>query len=210
MEPDRVRRSLPLVLGWLLAAVAALAVASWGVALVGSSVTDRRPAPLTASQVDERLDELATSTSTSTTSSAPSSVPGSEDEPTTSSSTPDESNGDGATTTTAPRTATTAQPSSATTTASPAAPPTTAAPAETRTYSLEGGTVTLRFEPGRVTVVFANPAQGFDVEVEPEHVNGVKVEFESPTHRSRVDGWWDGGPRDRVSERDDSDGDDSD
>lgn len=199
---------MPLVLGWLLAAAAALAVASWGVALVGSSVTDRRPAPLTASQVDERLDELATSTSSSSTSVPSSPVPGADDE-STSTSTPGAPDGDRSTTSVAPPTATTAG-SSPATTPPPAAPSTTDAPAETRTYSLEGGTATLRFEPGRVTVVFANPAQGFDVEVEPEHVNGVKVEFESETHRSRVDGWWDGGPQDRVSERDDADGDESD
>ena len=63
-----------------------------------------------------------------------------------------------------------------------------------------GGTAALRFSPGGVTVVFANPANGFDVEVEPEHVNGVKVEFESEAHTSRVEGWWDGMPQERVEE----------
>ena len=29
--------------------------------------------------------------------------------------------------------------------------------------------------------------------------------FESATHRSRVTGWWDGGPRDEVDERADDD-----
>ena len=38
------------------------------------------------------------------------------------------------------------------------------------------------------------------VVVEPEHGNGVKVEFESEAHESRVYGWWDGGPVERVSE----------
>lgn len=78
---------------------------------------------------------------------------------------------------------------------------------ETRTYALVGGTVSLRFEPSGVTVAFANPAGGFDVEVEEEHGNGVRVEFESESHRSRVTGWWDGGPRDEVDDRPDRDDD---
>lgn len=103
-----------------------------------------------------------------------------------------------ATSTTAPATPPATTPPPAT-----APPATAAAPDETRTYNLRGGNVALRFRPAGVTVVFANPAPGFTVEVEPEHVNGVKVEFESETHRSRVDGWWDGGPRDRVREDED-------
>lgn len=90
--------------------------------------------------------------------------------------------------------------SAAATTAPPAT--TTPPPAgETRTYAMVGGTVSLRFEASGVTVAFANPAAGFEVEVEPDHGNGVKVEFDSETHRSRVTGWWEGGPRDEVEER---------
>ena len=33
------------------------------------------------------------------------------------------------------------------------------------------------------------------VDSEPEHGNGVKVEFESDGHESRVDAWWDAGPQ---------------
>jgi hypothetical protein len=64
--------------------------------------------------------------------------------------------------------------------------------------------VSLRFSPSGVTVVWANPNPGFDVSQEPEQGNGVKVEFRSDTHRSRVDGWWDGGPQERIREEPDS------
>lgn len=193
MPAERARRTLPLVLAWMAAAAVAVAVASWGVALVGRSVTEDRPAALASAEVEERLSEVAaTASTTSSTSSTP--------PPAGETTTPA---GPAGPATTAPR------PSPTTTVAPPPAPaPTTVAPApapvaETRTYTLVGGTASLRFEPSGVTVVFANPAQGFDVEFEPEHGNGVRVEFESGTHESRLDGWWDGGPRERKEERPD-------
>jgi len=93
------------------------------------------------------------------------------------------------------------QSASSTTTAPPgSAPTTTAVPpdgasATTRTYRMEGGVVTLRFSPAGVELVGATPNEGFGVDSEPEHGNGVKVEFESDSHESRVDAWWDGGPQ---------------
>ncbi|MGH9084146.1 MAG: hypothetical protein ACRDYW_01720 [Acidimicrobiales bacterium] len=96
-------------------------------------------------------------------------------------------------------------PTTSDSTATSAVPPTTVpvdAPAETRTYALVGGTATLRFTPQGVTVVTATPNPGYSVDVEAENVNGVKVEFESDAHESRVDGWWDGGPVERVRESD--------
>lgn len=77
---------------------------------------------------------------------------------------------------------------------------TTDAQAETRTYALVGGTAALRFAPSGVSVLYATPKPGFTVETEPEHVNGFRVEFESDAHRSRVAGWWEGGPQDRTRE----------
>jgi hypothetical protein len=99
-------------------------------------------------------------------------------------------------------------PSASTTSTTAPAPPTTAPPAttgtaaaaETRTYNVVGGSVTLRFAPEGVTVVLATPNPGFAVAVEPEHGNGVKVEFDGDSHRSRVDGWWESGPHERVRE----------
>ena len=178
---------------WVLAAAGALAVAWQGVGLVTNQVTEDRPAPLSAAQVRDRLDE-ETSTTTSST------VAGALGSPTTTGATsPPTSAPAGRPGTTSPpaTTATTAPAAAATST-------TTAVPAETRTYNLVGGSVSLRFSPSGVTVVWANPNAGFDVEQEPENGNGVQVEFRSETHRSRVDGWWDGGPQDRVREEPDS------
>jgi hypothetical protein len=91
------------------------------------------------------------------------------------------------------------QAASSTTTTRGGAPTTTAPPADAsatiRTYRMEGGVVTLRFSPAGVDVVGATPNEGFTVDTEPEHGNGVKVEFESDGHESRVDAWWDGGPQ---------------
>jgi hypothetical protein len=92
------------------------------------------------------------------------------------------------------------QSASSTTTAPDGAPTTTTAPpvdasATTRTYRMDGGVVTLSFTPAGVDVVGATPNEGFTVDTEPEHGNGVKVEFESDGHDSRVDAWWDGGPQ---------------
>lgn len=197
---------------WLAAAVAAVAVASWGVALVGRSVTDSRPAPLSAAEVQERL-ELAGGPVT-TAGEAPSPSSG---------ATPSDATAGGPSGAIAPgpaapgSAAPTGGAAPATTAPAPpatATPPVSAAPpaavgsasaGETRTYQVVGGTVSLRFEPSGVSVVFANPAQGFEVEQEPEHGNGVRVEFEGEDHRSRVTGWWDGGPQDQVDEQTDDD-----
>jgi hypothetical protein len=81
-----------------------------------------------------------------------------------------------------------------------AAPPADAS-ATTQTYRMEGGVVTLRFSTAGVAVVAASPNEGFDVDWEPEHGDGVKVEFESDAHESRIDAWWDGGPQ--VERRED-------
>ncbi|MCO8126126.1 hypothetical protein NHL50_02775 [Acidimicrobiia bacterium EGI L10123] len=192
MPADRARRAIPLAVAWVAAAVIAVAVASWGVALVGRSVTEERPAALASAEVEERLAEVASTAPGSSTSTT---LPSTEETATT------EVGSDAAVpATSAPG------PAPTTTTVPPAttAPPPTAAPAgETRTYTLVGGTASLRFTPSGVTVVFANPAQGFDVEIEPEHGNGVKIEFENDAHESRLEGWWEGGPQDRIEERPD-------
>lgn len=170
--------------GWFAAGVLAVLLGSVSVSMVGHRVTGSRPAPLNASEVRHEL-EVGTVTST-----------------------------------TVPLVPTTAPPPpTTTTTASPTAPPpsrpvtsttmTTVAtthrtePAELRTYTLVGGTVTLRFAASGVTVEVATPNPGFALDVELAHDTGVRVELESDEHRSRVEGWWDGGPRDEVHEEDD-------
>ena len=188
-----MRRTVVLAAIWIVVAIGAVTIAWQGVGVVGNQVTDDRPAPLAASEIESRLAEASTTTSApgaagtsssttpSTTAAAAPVVPG---------------NDPGAA---GPNVSPTSQPGPAPTAAT--TPPSTAPPAaETRTYNLHGGTASLRFSPSGVTVVFANPAPGFAVSVEPEHGNGVKVEFESDTHESRVDGWWENGPVDRVQE----------
>lgn len=175
---EAMRRTLALAAVWLVAAAIALTVAWQGVSVVGDQVTDDRPAPLAAAEIENRLEAAAAAgSSTSSTSGA-----------------------GAATTSPAPSSA----PSTAAPTSIAAPDVTTTAPAapagETRTYNVRGGTATLRFLPSGVEVVFANPGAGFNVEIEPEHGNGVKVEFESDSHESRIDAWWDGGPVDRVRE----------
>jgi hypothetical protein len=160
---------------WLVAGVLAVGLATAAVSRVGNEVTGSRPSPLSAGQVQEELTAAASTTTTSTAGTTAGSAP---------------------TETTATTTATT------TTSAAPSTTGGEEVAAETRTYALVGGTATLRFSPEGVTVVTATPNPGFSVDVEAEHGNGVKVEFESDAHESRVDGWWDGGPVERVRESD--------
>lgn len=183
-----MRRTAALVAAWLVVGAAAVAAATAGVSLVGRQVTDSRPEPLSSAEVQQ---ELAALPSTSSTSVGQQQPPG----------TTAGSGGVSSTSTTQPRSGPTE--AVATTTTAPTAPPPTAPPGETRTYALVGGTATIRFSPAGAAVVTATPNAGFDVEVEPENGNGVKVEFESDGHRSRVTAWWDGGPRDDLREEPD-------
>jgi hypothetical protein len=100
----------------------------------------------------------------------------------------------------APATTTTNAPDGGISTTAPPADPS----ATTKTYRMQGGVVTLRFSPAGVEVVGASPYEGFTVDTEPEHGNGVRVEFESDSHRSRLDAWWDAGPQ--VEPREDDSG----
>ena len=184
-------RAVAFAVVWLVAAAVALGVAWRGVGIVGDQVTEDRPAALSAAEIRARAGtagsiSTTTSTAAAPTTSVPAGSPG---------STPATG---GVTATTAPPASTPATTATTTTAATPAPSP----PAETRTYTLVGGSASLRFTSSGVTVLWANPNAGFEVEIEPENVNGVKVEFESETHRSRVDGWWDDGPQDRVREED--------
>jgi hypothetical protein len=191
-EDGVVRRTLTFTAAWLVAAAIALAVAWQGVGIVAGHVTEDRPAPLTAADIRRRAVAATGQAGAAPDGSAPpTSVPGTS--PTTTATVPS-SQGVSTTTTTVK-----SRPPATSPTTSTSVPPPAA---ETRTYTLVGGSASLRFTASGVTVVWANPNPGFEVEVEPENVNGVKVEFESDSHRSRVDGWWDGGPQDRVREED--------
>lgn len=186
-----MRRTLFYVASWFAAGVGAVALATVGVSMVGRQVTTTgRPAPLSAEEVRSEL-EAETVTTTTAPGAATPTLPG----------------GPGAATTTTRPGA-----EAATTTVPPGSggsvsPPTTAAPAPApvlRTYALVGGTVTLSFSSSGVTPNTPTPNPGFTVEVTPTHDNGVRVEFRSDSddRRSRVEGWWDGGPQDEVDESD--------
>lgn len=175
-----VRRILPFVALWLAAGALAVVVASAGVSVVDDHLTASRPAPLSAEEVHERVQQAATSTTaagpTPTTASPPS------------------------TTTSVPAPTTTAGGTDDPTTGGTTSPPTTApTPPVTRTYELVGGTTTIRFSASGVTVLSSTPKPGFTAEVEPEGT-GVKVEFESEDHKSRIDAWWANGPQTQSRE----------
>ncbi len=188
-----MRRAVTFGIAWLTAAAIAAVIAWQGVGVVGEQVTDDRPAPLQASEVSAALAEATTSTAPAT--EPPAGGPG------TSTTLPGGaiatvgSTPSAAPTTTAPTPAPAAVSPAPTTTVPVSAP----AAAETRTYNLVGGSAALRFDAGTVTVVWATPNAGFTVDTGNEG-SGVRVEFESDAHRSRVDGWWDDGPRDEVRE----------
>jgi hypothetical protein len=187
-----VRRLVTFAVAWLLAAVAATTAAWQGVALVTHEVTDERPAALGASDIEAALDD-ASDTSIMTTSSATASA-------TTSATGAGAGSGSTSTTAGTPGTSgtgpvTTTRPSGSGTTTTTALD----AVAETHTYTLIGGTTTLRFSPAGVSQVVSTPNPGFEVKTEPEG-GGLRVEFESDSHRSRIDAWWDDGPRVRPRE----------
>jgi hypothetical protein len=209
-----VSKILAFVAAWAVAAAVSLAVAWQGVAIVGDQVTARRPAPLSAGEIQAQVqaDAAATTTTvaptpddhggdqqpaagnveTSTPTTAPpkaQATPKFTPPPTTVPPGDDPSSHDS----TDDRRRESSPPPTTSTTAAPS-------PSTSRTYTLEGGSVSLKFSPSGVTVSWANPKAGYDVKVEPEDGNGVKVEFESDSHRSRVDGWWANGPQDRVRE----------
>jgi cytoskeletal protein RodZ len=177
-EDGRMHRTIGLVALWLVAGVVATTVAWLGVSSVRDELGGSRshPDPLSSEEISA---ELAAAPTTSAFQAEP----------------PESS-----TTTTRP-----SEPGSTTTTAvvPPPATTTTVQPV-VRSYHLIGGDVTFRFSPDGVTVVVATPSAGFTTEVGSSHGGGKQVEFESSSHKSRIDAWWDGGPQTEVRE----DGDD--
>jgi hypothetical protein len=235
------------IIAWLITAVVAFGVARQGVAVVGDQVTSRRPAPLTAEEVRERLTPEADSGDSTAAALTGQSAGAVGDEATAASQEGSDQGGSAevegvealgtaASTTTTPQRSATgpvtpdsptstslpATPTVSTSAPSPVPPPTSpstvpvsAAPSSTtpvpptsstfasvrRTYNLVGGSVALLFTPTGVSVQFATPKPGFEADINEEGRNGVRVEFESESHRSRVDGWWNAGAQDQVYEQ---------
>jgi hypothetical protein len=71
---------------------------------------------------------------------------------------------------------------------------------EVRAWELTGGSVSLRFAPSGVTVVSAVPHTGYQVRPESRDDGGVRVEFDGPEGRSRIEAWWDGGPQFEIDD----------
>ena len=174
-----MRRTIGFVALWFVAGAAATIVAWLGVSTVSDQLagSGSHPDPLSAEEIGAEVAAAPTTTTTLPTGSTAS---------TTSTTVP------AATTSTTVRSTATTQ----------VAPPTTAPPPVVRSYELIGGTATLRFSAAGVTVVVATPKPGFTVDIGGSHSGGVRVEFEGDDHRSRLDGWWDGGPQDEVREDD--------
>jgi hypothetical protein len=201
-----VRRLIAFSLAWLCAAVVAVVVAWQGVGLVGDQVTSDRPATLSSSQVEAALQggTIATTvapdgTSRSTTLTPSLTAAPAAPAPGTAPAVP----------TNPPPTATPGGGGGGTNGGGGAAPgiaaPGTAAPpapqAENRTFLVSGGTVELHFAPEGTTLVFATPNAGYQITRNgPADDNGWRVEFEGPAGRSRVEGWWAGGPQVRIDD----------
>ena len=62
-----------------------------------------------------------------------------------------------------------------------------------RSYRVTGGTAALALTPAGVTVAYAAPDLGYQMRSEADD-GGWRIEFEEPAGRSRIEGWWDGGP----------------
>ena len=77
----------------------------------------------------------------------------------------------------------------------PATAPAGAADTHQETFTLTGGSTEVRFGPEGIEVLWATPAPGYTARIEDEGGGVIKVEFRSGRARSRIDLWWDDGPR---------------
>jgi hypothetical protein len=196
-------------MGWLAAATVAVLLAWQGVERVGTSVTNRHERALTADEARETL--AAGSTGDSGDGGTGTTPPSGEEAGAggnTTSTTARQSRPTATTTATTRPSVSTLPPSpspgGSATTVPPAAGTTTSV---VRTYNLVGGSATLRFDPsGKVSVVWANPNPGYRVDVDDRSDGGVRVRFDGDSHRSELEAWWDGQPRDRIEESGDEAG----
>jgi len=221
----RVIKTIGFILLWLGGSAAAVAVAWAGVSVVDDELVN--PAHATTLRLtDDALagavpttnqggfsltsgaaaldgDDTTSSFETSSTSPASLSQAPTTERSSTPASQPQATAPPTSKPTTAPTvgsTSSTEAPSSTTTT--------TTAPesAQTLTFSLVGGSTAISFSSSEVKVLWATPNPGFEVSIEPEG-SGIKVEFESDGHESRINAWWSGGPQTDIREKVDVDDD---
>ncbi len=216
-------KAVTLVLLWLLGSATAIGVAWSGVGVLDDDLVAPAPAVVNVdgevglvsesigeSEVDgsETLtvttatgDQVSTSTTATTTAGS-----GTDGTATTSRT---------ATTGTTPTTGTTATTATTSTTGTTATTGSTSAtggttattggsnpqPYETKTFTLVGGATSIKFSPSYTKVLWASPNPGYEVRIDPTS-DGVEVEFRSDDHRSRIEAWWDNGPRHEIREDD--------
>lgn len=218
-------KSVGFVALWLVASCAAIAVAWAGVSTVSDEIVAPAPAPTGTTATEPSVEGSATPAAGDAAVAEPPDTTESTDSPTTSAGNVDTADqqapttvagqdpGNGSAPTPVPTTTSPGAPTTTSTTPPPTtAPPTTSSPpttaptttttlpaGTTETFVLVGGTASVRYESGDVTVLWATPNAGFDVEIEPESP-GLKVEFRSDNHRSRVDVWWSNGPKSEIRE----------
>ena len=72
---------------------------------------------------------------------------------------------------------------------------------EDRTFTLEGGTVRVRYANGAAQFLWATVNDGFTEETKSTSPQ-VDVRFQSETHESRLNAWWQDGPQFKIEEND--------
>jgi hypothetical protein len=208
---SRRRRTAVLVAAWLAGTVLVVVVGIQAVNLVGDSVTEARPAPLSAAAVNQALTEERGGTPPTTapttgttraptgTTRAPTGTTRATGHPTATTATTRPPTGGTQPPGGGPTTTTTTRPTATTATTATTGPAPTGA-AEDRTYDLTGGSVGVRFENGTARLLWATPAAGFRAE---SHGGGdqVDIRFRSDTHESRLRAFWDNGPQAEVEEQ---------
>jgi cytoskeletal protein RodZ len=191
----RRRRTAALVAAWLAGTVLVVVVGIRAVAVVSDSVTEARPAPLSAAAVNQALTQEREQT-------PPPTVPTTGTTRATTGATPATTRPTATTTTTRPRAPVTTTTTNPTVTTAPPATTgtTTTGAAEDRTYDLTGGSVGVRFQNGTARLLWATPAAGFRAE---SHGGGdeVDIRFRSDTHESRLRAFWHDGPQAEVEEQ---------
>lgn len=204
-------KAVTLVLLWLVGSATAIGVAWSGVGVLDDELVAPAPAVVSVDGqvglVSESVDSFGDEVS-GPESSDRSTLDIGGDDTSTSASTSTSTTGTtarGATTGSTGTTATTTR-STSTNASTRSSQSTTSAGSgaeqyETKTFTLTGGTTAIRFSPSSTKVLWATPNPGYEVRIEPES-EGVKVEFRSDDHRSRIDAWWDDGPRHEIREED--------
>lgn len=209
-------KAVTLVLLWLLGSATAIAVAWSGVSVLDNDLVAPAPAVVDAGgevglvsesidPFDDDIDPLEESESLedSETLTDRASLEGTASGPTSSDRSALAVAGDDPSPPASTTSTVTTDPTATTGTASTITSPGAVNPGQyvTKTFSLTGGATAIKFSPSSTKVLWATPNPGYEVRIEPES-EGVKVEFRSDDHRSRIDAWWDGGPRHEIREED--------